>query len=162
MTGSCSRDREVVDVTKTLGSCAGRTRDSRGEGVCLESGKFSVEIANRGCGWLDNGTHDSLLVPTQFIAILKHCPRPEVGWHAGPIEDARHKQRARGFCKSGSGLYPVCVLQGWCGVKVSSHTRAAAGGGHSRNRTGPVRSASMSASHRADIDGPRAVSRCWP
>jgi dTDP-glucose pyrophosphorylase len=37
----------------------------------LELKQLNVEIMGRGCAWLDNGTHDSLLEASGFITTLQ-------------------------------------------------------------------------------------------
>jgi len=77
----------------------------------LRRGELFVEWLGRGFAWLDTGTHDSLLAASQFVETIeqrqgfKVACLEEIAWHAGWIDTAALRERAKTMSKTEYGAY---------------------------------------------------------
>ena len=77
----------------------------------LSDGLLSVQLMGRGYGWLDTGTHDSLIEAGEFVRTIEKrqglkigCPE-EVAFHNGWITAAQLQDLAKPFLKTDYGHY---------------------------------------------------------
>ena len=82
----------------------------------LSEGSLTVTRMGRGYGWLDTGTHDSLIEAGEFVRTLENrqglkigCPE-EIAWTKGWIDDAALTALAKPFLKTGYGQYLVGLI----------------------------------------------------
>ncbi|WP_138380600.1 glucose-1-phosphate thymidylyltransferase RfbA [Luteithermobacter gelatinilyticus] len=118
VTGLYFYDNNVVSYAKTLQpSARGELEITDINKIYLEEGTLSVEILQRGCAWLDTGTHDSLLEAGQFVQIiekrqgLKICCPEEVAYRKGYIGREELYLLGKSLEKSGYGAYLLKILQ---------------------------------------------------
>lgn len=77
----------------------------------LADGSLQVQLMGRGYGWLDTGTHDSLIEAGEFVRTIEKrqglkigCPE-EVAFHKGWIDADQLRILARPFLKTDYGKY---------------------------------------------------------
>ena len=82
----------------------------------LSDGLLSVQLMGRGYGWLDTGTHDSLIEAGEFVRTIEKrqglkigCPE-EVAFHKGWITAAQLQDLAKPFLKTDYGHYLLRLL----------------------------------------------------
>jgi len=112
VTGLYFYDAQVVDIAKGL------TPSPRGEleitdvnRAYLERGELNLELLGRGVAWLDTGTHESLLLASNFIQAVQErqglqvsCPE-EIGFRNGWISKDQLRQRADTLLNNSYGKY---------------------------------------------------------
>ena len=82
----------------------------------LEEGSLTVEIMGSGYGWLDTGTHGSLLDAGNFVRTLQsrqglQTGSPdEIAFAKGWIDPKALSERAARFAKNDYGAYPETLL----------------------------------------------------
>jgi glucose-1-phosphate thymidylyltransferase len=83
----------------------------------LADGGLQVQLMGRGYGWLDTGTHDSLIEAGEFVRTIEKrqglkigCPE-EVAFHKGWINSAELAELARPFLKTDYGQYLLRLVQ---------------------------------------------------
>ncbi len=83
----------------------------------LKRGELRTEVLGRGMAWLDTGTHDSLLVASNFIHTIEHrqglkvaCPE-EIAFRLGYIDAAQLEKLAKQMGKSSYGHYLQRIVQ---------------------------------------------------
>ena len=105
------------------GRAATLTPSARGEleivdllQIYLEEGSLDVTLMGRGYGWLDTGTHDSLLEAGSFVQTLEKrqglkigCPE-EVAYLRGWIDADAVRELAKPFLKTEYGQYLVRMV----------------------------------------------------
>jgi glucose-1-phosphate thymidylyltransferase len=81
----------------------------------LNDGRLHVQLMGRGYGWLDTGTHDSLIEAGEFVRTIEKrqglkigCPE-EVAFQQGWIDSAALQQLAKPFLKTEYGHYLLRV-----------------------------------------------------
>ena len=111
-------DERVVDFAKNVKPSA------RGELEItdiiiqyLELSELKVEIMGRGTAWLDTGTHDDLLIASQFISTIDkrqglkvNCPE-EVAYRNGWLTKSQLCKIAQPLRKSGYGDYLLELVE---------------------------------------------------
>jgi len=118
VTGLYFYDDQVVDLAKTLKpSPRGELEITDLNSLYLGQEQLSVEIMGRGYAWLDNGTHESLLDASQFIATLENrqglkvaCPE-EIAYRKGWISAGQLEALAQPLTKNGYGQYLLRILK---------------------------------------------------
>ena len=82
----------------------------------LDGKEIEFEVLGRGYAWLDTGTHDSLLMASNFIQTLQDrqgtmvsCPE-EVAWSMGFIDSAQLRALAEPMRGNAYGLYLLSLL----------------------------------------------------
>ncbi len=84
----------------------------------LADGSLHVQLMGRGYGWLDTGTHDSLIEAGEFVRTIEKrqglkigCPE-EVAFHMGWIDTDQLKALAKPFLKTEYGHYLLRLAGG--------------------------------------------------
>jgi len=119
VTGLYFYDNEVVRIAAGLGpSERGELEITDVNRAYLAQARLHVEVLGRGIGWLDTGTHESLLQAANFIQViesrqgLKIGCIEEVAFRKGFIDAAQLAQLAAPLRKSGYGEYLMDLLEG--------------------------------------------------
>ncbi len=119
VTGLYFYDQTVVQKTKSLKpSPRGELEITDLNKMYLAEGSLSVEIMGRGCAWLDTGTHESLLISSQFVQTLeerqglKIACLEEIALNQGFISKAQLIKLADSYPNSGYGNYVKLLAQG--------------------------------------------------
>ena len=118
VTGLYFYDNDVIAMAKSLKpSARGELEITDLNQLYLDKQKLNVEIMGRGYAWLDTGTHDSLLVASQFIATLQNrqglkvsCPE-EISYRHGWINASQLERLATPLFKNEYGQYLQRILQ---------------------------------------------------
>ncbi|MFB4168903.1 glucose-1-phosphate thymidylyltransferase RfbA [Virgibacillus sp. JSM 102003] len=118
ITGLYFFDNQVVDIAKTV------KPSDRGEleitdilNVYVKREKLQVELIGRGFGWLDTGTHESLLEASQFIEIIEKRTRlkvaclEEIAFNKGYISESELMHLADPLKKSDYGKYLIRLAE---------------------------------------------------
>lgn len=105
ITGLYFYDNDVLDIAAEVRpSARGELEITDVNAAYLARGDLYVERMGRGYAWLDTGTHDSLLLASQFVQTiekrqgLKIACLEEIAWERGLIDDAdlaRHLEQNR-------------------------------------------------------------------
>ena len=103
---------DVVEVAAKLKpSARGEYEITDVNRAYLAAGRLSVKTMGRGYAWLDTGTHQSLADATNFVRAiverqgLQMSCIEEIAWCNGWIGDARLRNLAEAYGKSGYGRY---------------------------------------------------------
>jgi len=118
VTGLYFYDNGVVGIARSLKpSPRGELEITDVNRVYLERHDLHVEIMGRGMAWLDTGTHDSLLLASNFIQAIEHrqglkvcCPE-EVAYQMGFIGAEELRALGRSMQKNEYGRYLLRVLE---------------------------------------------------
>ena len=112
VTGLYFYDSRVVEIAKSIKPSARGELEITTVNQCyLEQGLLDVKILSRGMAWLDTGTHESLLVASQFVLTLQErqglmvSSPEEIAWRFKWIDDAALKALAEPLSKSSYGKY---------------------------------------------------------
>jgi glucose-1-phosphate thymidylyltransferase len=117
VTGLYFYDNRVLDIAANLKpSPRGELEITDVNQVYLETGDLHVEILGRGMAWLDTGTHEALLMASNFIQAIEArqglkiaCPE-EIAHNAGWISTADVTRLATKM-KSDYGRYLLRMLE---------------------------------------------------
>ena len=117
VTGLYFYDNRVLDIAANLKpSLRGELEITDVNRAYLETGDLHVEILGRGMAWLDTGTHEALLMASNFIQAIEArqglkvaCPE-EIAHKAGWISTADLTRLAKGM-KSDYGRYLLRMLE---------------------------------------------------
>ncbi len=118
VTGLYFYDQNVVALAKKLKpSKRGELEITDLNQQYLDQDRLYVEIMDRGCAWLDTGTHDSLLDAGQFIATIENrqglkiaCPE-EVAFRKHWISHKDLENLAKPLIKNNYGQYLMRILE---------------------------------------------------
>jgi glucose-1-phosphate thymidylyltransferase len=117
VTGLYFYDNRVLDIAAKLKpSPRGELEITDVNRAYLETGDLHVEILGRGMAWLDTGTHEALLMASNFIQAIEArqglkvaCPE-EIAHKAGWISTTDLTRLAKGM-KSDYGRYLLRMLE---------------------------------------------------
>lgn len=118
VTGLYFYDNRVLDVAANLRpSPRGELEITDVNRAYLATGDLHVEILGRGMAWLDTGTHEALLMASNFIQAIEArqglkvaCPE-EVAWNAGWISSEDVARLASRMNKNEYGAYLLRMLE---------------------------------------------------
>jgi glucose-1-phosphate thymidylyltransferase len=118
VTGLYFYDHQVSDLAASLKpSKRGELEITDLNRLYLEQGKLNVEIFGRGVGWLDTGTHDSLIEAANFIQTIQHrqglsvaCPE-EIAYTKGWISAEKVLALAEPLKKTRYGQYLIELIR---------------------------------------------------
>jgi glucose-1-phosphate thymidylyltransferase len=112
ITGLYFYDNRVLDIADNLKpSARGELEITDVNLAYLERGQLNVEKIGRGYAWLDTGTHESLLLASQFVQTveqrqgLKIACLEEIALHTGFIDTGQFKALAEAYPGSAYGTY---------------------------------------------------------
>ncbi len=112
VTGLYFYDNDVVDIAAEVRpSARGELEITDVNAAYLERGDLHVERMGRGYAWLDTGTHDSLLLASQFVQTiekrqgLKIACLEEIAWQRGLIDEATLESHISSHRNSAYGAY---------------------------------------------------------
>jgi glucose-1-phosphate thymidylyltransferase len=118
VTGLYFYDNEVIDIAKSIKpSARGELEISDVNKVYLEKNNLNVEALSRGFGWLDSGTHDSLIEASQYIKAvekrqgLKVACLEEIAFNKGWINQKILHQNIQKFNNTAYGEYLKQVIE---------------------------------------------------
>ncbi|MDP1822721.1 MAG: glucose-1-phosphate thymidylyltransferase RfbA [Archangium sp.] len=118
ITGLYFFDNDVLDIARTLRpSARGELEITSVIEAYLERGTLSVEVMSRGFAWLDTGTHESLILASQFIHViesrtgLKVACLEEICWRMKYLDDAQLAKLAEPMRKNDYGQYLLSLLK---------------------------------------------------
>jgi len=118
ITGLYFFDSRVVDIAKTVKpSARGELEITDILNAYLREDKLKVELIGRGFGWLDTGTHESLLEASQFIEIIEKRTRlkvaclEEISFNKGYISESELIELAEPLRKSEYGQYLLRLVE---------------------------------------------------
>ncbi len=118
ITGLYFFDKQVVDIAKAVEpSARGELEITDILNAYVKRDQLQVELIGRGFGWLDTGTHESLLEASQFIEIIEKRTRlkvaclEEIAFNKGYISEAELMQLAEPLKKSDYGKYLIRLAE---------------------------------------------------
>lgn len=118
VTGLYFYDNEVINIAKSIKpSARGELEISDVNKVYLEKNNLHVEALSRGFGWLDSGTHDSLIEASQYIKAvekrqgLKVACLEEIAFNKGWINKEILRQNIQKFNNTTYGEYLKKVIE---------------------------------------------------
>lgn len=112
VTGLYFYDNRVVDIVRSMKpSARGELEITDVNKAYLKEGRLRVELLGRGFTWLDSGTHESLMMASQFIATiekrqsLKIACLEEIAYRCGYISAEQVQELAKPMAKNEYGQY---------------------------------------------------------
>jgi len=118
VTGLYFYDNQVVEFAKSLKPSARNELEITDLNcIYLEKNLLNVKKLPRGTTWLDAGTHESLLIASQYVHAIETrqgitiaCPE-EIAWRLGYVDNNQLKQLETRFSKNGYGQYLRSLLE---------------------------------------------------
>jgi glucose-1-phosphate thymidylyltransferase len=117
VTGLYFYDNDVVEIAKGIKpSPRGELEITDVNKAYLERGDLSVELMGRGFAWLDTGTHESLLVASQYIETVQRLQNvqvsnlEEIAYRMGYISKEQVRELAQPLKKNGYGQYLLRLI----------------------------------------------------
>lgn len=118
VTGLYFYDHHVVEIAKTLQpSARGELEVTDINKYYLEQNQLNMNILERGCAWLDTGTHESFLEACNYIAAIEHRQGLKIGcieeiaYQQGFIDETQLQRLAHTMGSSGYGDYLMQLLE---------------------------------------------------